>query len=452
MRFFSTSLRVRLAILILAPLVLVSVIAVYWRYEAARDTAEEIFDRNLVMLCLAVSRDVSNSGGDSLSETTANLFRQFSGGQVFYHVYGPDGSFVTGYSSPPVGRQRAPSELNTPALFDAVHQGRPVRAASLAEQVEIDGIAGVSVVTVWQDISPRQTLARTLASRAAILAAILLLTVAVVVFLGIRRGLRPLNELEAAIQKRSTADLSPIERHIPAEAQGIVTRLNDLFGKLTQAKTNQDRLISNAAHQLRNPVAAIHALAQATQSAPDPDAAKARAADLVDETRQTMRLIEQLLSFERIRGQEPVLTSGDVNALVQKTCERVAPDLLRAGLNVEVDMQPNLPPIEFHATLLGEAILNLIDNAVKHGGPGLSVIRIATTKRRNRVLITVENDGSGFSVPVEQALERFTQGQESNGAGLGLPIIQEIANLHHGQLIFSENGMTKASLDLPIPA
>ena len=63
MTLLNGSLRARLLILILVPLIVVSMVAVYLRFESARKTAEDIFDRNLMMLCLAVSRDVANSGG-----------------------------------------------------------------------------------------------------------------------------------------------------------------------------------------------------------------------------------------------------------------------------------------------------------------------------------------------------------------------------------------------------
>ena len=84
MRISSTSLRIRLLVLILVPLLIVAILAIYWRIVEARKTAEDIFDRQLVMLCLAVSRDVAHSGGDTLSTTTQKLFEQATAGSVYY--------------------------------------------------------------------------------------------------------------------------------------------------------------------------------------------------------------------------------------------------------------------------------------------------------------------------------------------------------------------------------
>ena len=66
MKVLYTSLRIRLLLLILLPLLIVAFSATFWRYMEARKTAENIFDRQLIMLCLAVSRDVAYSGGDSI--------------------------------------------------------------------------------------------------------------------------------------------------------------------------------------------------------------------------------------------------------------------------------------------------------------------------------------------------------------------------------------------------
>lgn len=452
MTFLSGSLRLRLLCLILVPLLAVAVAAIYWRYDAARRTAEDIFDRNLIMLCMAVSRDVAHSGGDSLSVTTSNLFRDATGGSVFYHVYGPDGSFVTGYSSPPVRQDPAQLHHHTPLLFDALHRGQPVRAVSLAEPVIIGGISGVSVVTVWQQLDPRHSFARRLAVQAAITAALLVLTVAGVVIFGIRLGLRPLGRLEAAIHQRSSTDLRPIERQVPIEARGIVNRLNALFAQLTDAQNARDRLISNAAHQLRNPVAAIHAMAQATLAAKTLPDSQTRAQELVQETRRTVRLTHQMLSLERLRGQDPQLTRADICASIKDLTTRIAPNILGANIGLHVDLPTGPIWALFDQTLLHEAITNLIDNALQHGGDKLSEIQVAITTDPQWACITVQNDGTALPdvADAQDYFERFSPKGNTPGAGLGLSIVQEIAQMHGATLKISAKPMTAFSLCLPL--
>ena len=446
-----SSLRMRLFILILMPLILVSSLAVFWRFNEAKHLAAEVFDRNLVMLTFAISRDVTLSEGDSLSETTSNLFRQASGGDVFYHVYGPDGSFVTGYSSPPVRLSVNELPQNTPVVFTAAHLGAAVRVVKLAEPTIVDGIAGQSVVTVWQKLDQRQSFARDLAMRAGALAGVLVLTVAGLVLFGIGLGLKPLTELEKAIQKRSVDDLSPIERKVPHETKGIVWRLNALFDKVTDANKARDRFISNAAHQLRNPMAGIHAMAQATLNADSLEETKHRARELVEETRRTGRLTDQLLSLERLSGRSARFRTVDITDLVTEIGHRNGPKILNSGLEFTVNVPDDPLLVQGDQTLLNEATQNLIDNAFDHGGKNMTFISIAAKQKSETIQIVVENDGEVIPKDFSESIfDRFTQGDQSDGTGLGLAITQEIARLNGGRVEIKEQPRTAFIIALPL--
>ena len=443
MRLLRSSLRSRLLTLILLPLILVSIAVIFWRFEAAKGTAEEIFDRNLVMLTFAISRDVALSEGDSLSATTSSLFSEASGGRVFYHVYGPDGSFVTGYSSPPVSHLQTALPLNSPTLFNATHLGEPVRVVRLSEPSAIEGVSGKSVITVWQWLSLREEFARGLALRSTGLVLLLVLTVAGLVWFGIKQGLKPLNELEDAIQKRSSEDLSPIVRQVPVETKGIVSRLNKLFTELTDTQAARERLISNAAHQLRNPIAGIHAMAEATLSAETLPEAHTRIGELVNETRRTGRLAEQLLSLEKLDGRKPELVTVDLNQLITEVGTRNASRVL--SNNIEFSVLPAERPVlamgEYF--LLTEALQNLVDNALRHGGSEMTYISLAASGDRSPS-IAVENDGAVIMPSqAHKIFERFVQGTESQGAGLGLAIVAQIAKTNGGSVILENTKPTR---------
>ena len=206
----SISLRTRLALILLVPLIAISIVAGFWRFAVARDTAEELFDRTLLASTLAITRDVAISGGDALSEATRDLMRDTSGGEVFYHVHGPDGVFITGYATPPVAPAGTDQSVGSPIFFQSIYRGEDVRVVRLREAGEIDGISGISTVTVWQTFDTRNAFVRDLAVRAGLLMITLILTVAAVVWLGINFGLRPLTDLQAAIANRSSDDLADL--------------------------------------------------------------------------------------------------------------------------------------------------------------------------------------------------------------------------------------------------
>jgi two-component system sensor histidine kinase TctE len=95
----NTSLRLRLVIIILAPLLLIAALLASWAFVDAQKRAKDLFDQSLLSSALAVSRDVALSGGDALSLEVNTLLRDTSDGTLYYHVYAPDGVFVTGKRS-----------------------------------------------------------------------------------------------------------------------------------------------------------------------------------------------------------------------------------------------------------------------------------------------------------------------------------------------------------------
>ena len=121
------SLRLRLFAIIVAPLILIATGAALWRVNEARDTAQDLYDRNLLVTALALARDVATLDGDYISPETESLLRAAAGGPVRYHVYAPDGVFVTGYATPPVPL-RAQHDLTLPALSSKTTSNLPTSA------------------------------------------------------------------------------------------------------------------------------------------------------------------------------------------------------------------------------------------------------------------------------------------------------------------------------------
>ncbi|MGB1528405.1 MAG: sensor histidine kinase N-terminal domain-containing protein, partial [Candidatus Puniceispirillaceae bacterium] len=198
-----TSIRIRLLVLILVPLLLAASIGVAWQYRKSAQLAEEVFDQKLSIMALAIYRDLLVTNGERLSPATKALFEEAADSQFFYHVRGPDGGFITGYSPPPLRPVELNLNLNTPTLFTSQHRGQPVQVVQLMEKATIDGLHGLVQVSVWQDLEQRQTLATNLAVQGGLTALFLISTVCLVVIFGIRIGLQPLSLVEQAISIRS---------------------------------------------------------------------------------------------------------------------------------------------------------------------------------------------------------------------------------------------------------
>ncbi|WP_299730465.1 sensor histidine kinase [uncultured Tateyamaria sp.] len=431
------SLRTRLIVIILTPLLLLSVLAASWQFRNATHRAEEIFDRDLLSAALAISRDVALSGGDALSPPTRRLISDTSGGELFYHVYAPDGVFVTGYATPPPPPDSVASDSPDPQYYEAIYQGSDVRVLRFRDATTIDGVSGLFTITVWQNLQVRGAFVRDVATRAVSVIAALLVSLALIVWFGVGLGLRPLLDLQDAIAKRTPNDLTPIRRDVPLEARGIVSTLNALLERISRRISSKDEFISNAAHQLRNPIAGVLALAEAVESAPSPKAAKSRSAELVKAARAATHLTNQMLSFERARGADVAQTGAQIDlcALVSGVITRFHDLEIAASTDVTADL-PTQPVLVWgDEVMLQEALLNLLTNAVVHGGPDLSRIVVSLAPANAQNELRIEDNGKGINPDErELVLGRFAQADAGAGSGLGLPIAASVIDNHGGSL------------------
>ncbi|WP_256367983.1 sensor histidine kinase [Ruegeria sp. HKCCD9179] len=447
------SLRLRLFTLILTPLVLLAILLGYWRYTVAQQTAQELFDDSLLSAGLAISRDVAISEGDALSPTTRSLIRDASGGEIFYHVTGPGGIYVTGYAYPPAAPNPTEQDVFQPQFFEALYRDEPVRVLKMTERVTLENLVGDATVTVWQRIADRNAFANELSIRAAILMGILLVTLAIVVWFGVARGLRPLLDLQNAIDLRSPDDLSEIKRQVPVEVHGIVKTLNRLFEQVEHSIHAHQVFISEAAHQLRNPAAAVQSMAEALRGAKTDADRDKRIVELIAAAKNSATVAEQLLSLERLRQptHQDQMDKIDFRSVVEEACAEMGVHILARGIEFEVTMLDSPITVAGDRVFLSEAIKNLLDNALKHGGAELTRISVVLQSARDTVRLTVADDGAGLTPDQSDAVfSRFSQLEPSEGSGLGLSIVSAVARRHGGQISI-DPALAGASLTLELP-
>lgn len=451
----SLSLRARLTLVILLPLLVIAVLIGVWAYFDAERNAAERFDRSLLSTSLAISRDIAASGGDALSEVTRDLLRDTSGGAVFYHVYAPNGVFVTGYATPPVPPfPLTPDVVQT--YYDAVYLGEPVRALRIAQNASVDGHSGLFTFTVWQDTEVRDGFVRTRTIPVFAIITSMIGALAVIVWFGVARGLAPLTNLEEAIARRSVDDLSPIKRSIPQEVTGIVGRFNALLSELTISINAKDAFISDAAHQLRNPIAGVMTLTDSVAKARDLRAVKTRVKDLQDAVEEVGHLTNSLLTFERIKAgsanvvAEPFEPCRILNSVVDKASGQAAAQ----GVALRSDIPRSVGELLGDPVMFEQAVYNVVNNALSHGGATLSEIQVAAVRQGDQFQIRITDDGKGISPKdFERALGRFSQVGPSEGSGLGLPIAAAVAESSGGaiELVRSEESFT-VELTFPVMA
>ena len=431
------SLRTRLILIILTPLMLISLGLGSLAFSDAQDRANDRFDRSLLSTALAISRDTALSGGDALSTSTRDLLRDTSGGPVFYHVYAPNGFYVTGYATPPVPPDPSAIHGQRQVYFYATYRGAPVRVLRFVEPMAIDGLTGNFTFTVWQDISLRDSFVRDSTSRTFGLIAVIIAAVAMIVWFGVRLGLRPLLDLQDAIAQRTPQELHAIKRPVPAEVTGVVQTLNGLLSELRTTLRTKDEFISSAAHQLRNPIAGVLAMSEAVHSAKTMKDVRERTEDLISAARRSSALANNLLAYERARTPKKIseLPIISINPLVEDFIASLSGRADKQGVSLVFERSEEEANVQADPVLLREGLMNLFDNALVHGGECLSIIAAKTLVTERDVLIEVSDNGIGIAHDkVEIAMARFGQVSQSNGTGLGLPISMAVVESFGGDM------------------
>ena len=431
------SLRGRLFLLLILPLIVVATAAAFARYQVANRLSRELYDNTLLVVALTISRDVVISEGDILTESLLDELITALGDPVYYRITGPGGSFVTGYSDPPSMPDVADAGGAEPVFFDSVSLGRPVRAVVLREFISEPQFGGWVTVEVWQTTTQRSALSRKLLMQSMLLLGSVILTAALFLWFGIQLGLKPLLELREAIGQRSADDLRPIRRWVPPELRPLVQTTNSLFERLAQAFAMRDRFISDAAHQMRNPVAAIQTQAEAAMSARTEAELRTRVAGLAESARATSRLTSQLLSLERVRGRslKEFVQTVDLVTLVRDRVRAFAETQLRRGVDVDFSVTGTPRPVECDPVLVDEMVINLLDNAANYALRPGGHLQVSMDFAPSSVCLRFADDGPG--VPPEMSARIFDRffrldADQSRGCGLGLAIVSDVAMAHGG--------------------
>jgi two-component system, OmpR family, sensor histidine kinase TctE len=449
------SLRSRLFALIIFPLVIVACLAGAMRFVLAERMSQRLYDNTLLAVALTISRDVVLSEGDVLTEKLLESLTNALGDPVYYRIEGPEGRFVTGYSEAPPLPTNAEVLSGVPYFFDSFSFGHRVRAVTLREFIAEPQFGGWVTVDVWQTVNQRDALSLELLLQSIALLTAVLVSAGLLVWFGINLGLRPLLQLREAVVLRSPNDLGPIRRKVPKEVRNLVSSMNALFARLAEAFALRDAFISDAAHQLRNPIAAIQAQAEAAKTAPNEGELRARVAALAETARATGRLTQQLLSMEKAQGRKGLQTrvASDLVGLLKEKCLTLAENCMRKGCEFSFEVVGAPVLVSIDAIMMSEAIENLLDNALRYGCRDGGEIAVRLTYDQGRAIIRVQDSGPGIPVGArDRIFDRFYRVQDdaSGGCGLGLAIVRDVALAHGGQVRLADSDCG-AVFELQIP-
>ncbi len=432
------SLKRQLLLWLLAPQLVLFLVGGALAYRIALSYAEKAIDQSLTQSVRSLARQVKPVGSGLLIDfprAAQDIIEQDPKDRVSYMVSSPPGHFLLGNGKLPDPIGSAPLLTNEAVLYNTRVDGKAMRVALL----EVDYGDAQSPqrmrVQVAKGLAVQQRLTTELI--ADMLAPLLLLgaLLSMLVYGGISRGLQPLTRLQAQLGDRQLADLSalsPIEMtQAPHEVHALAAAVNQLLSAVRRSLGQEKRFLSDAAHQLRTPLAGLISQTELALTESDPAALRERLTKVLAGAQRSAHLVHQLLSLAR-NEVEVRLQPLDLATLVREVARQWTPRALKAGIDLGFEGADHLLVLG-EATLLREALSNLIDNALIYAGAG-SEVTLRVQARGTQVLVEVEDNGIGLSATdLPHVFERFWRASNlPGGCGLGLAIVNEIALRHGG--------------------
>jgi signal transduction histidine kinase len=251
---------------------------------------------------------------------------------------------------------------------------------------------------------------------------------------------RPLRDMTAAARAMAKGDYT---RRIRATARDEVGELSYAFNQMAADLDASDQrrreLIANVSHELRTPITALNGvLENLVDGVAKPDPATLKTA--LQQTERLGRLVSELLDLSRIdAGAFPLqMEEFDLELLLEEVAAEAGVMAAATGRGVRfaVDVQPPGAMAVADRGRLYQVVVNLLDNAARHGPSG-GEVRVRAEGRAADVVIEVEDEGPGIPVGERDSVfERFTRGERAGGGGtgLGLAIARWVVDLHGGSI------------------
>jgi len=436
------SLRSGLTLRVLAVALLLLVLDGIYCYALSAHFANLAYDRWLNDDAGSLAQALSVENGRAsvvLPRVALAIFKFDDYDQTYYRVSTADGRVLANDGALP---DVAPGPDGKPLLTSMTIAGVPMRI--VATQVRLPGSVDIVHLVVGETVNKRATLLSEILLEMALPQLGLLLGALLFVRFAVDRGLRPLTVVSAAIEARGDDLLTPVsEEGLPWEARILVSRINDLLGRLEQTITAQRRFVSDAAHQLRTPLAAVSLHAERAQRSADSESRDQALRGLQTSVVRAARVTQQLLALAR-SGPEAAgsrtLSRLDLTALARAAGENWIGPALARHMDFGFVAPDHLVMIQGQAGLLEELLNNLIDNALRYCPEGANVT--VTVSGTSCPELSVTDDGPGIAESErERIFERFHRGAtvDAEGCGLGLAIVREIATVH-GATVKAEPG------------
>ncbi|MDX1811372.1 MAG: ATP-binding protein [Gammaproteobacteria bacterium] len=272
----------------------------------------------------------------------------------------------------------------------------------------------------------------------------------------VNSNLAPLQTMARELATRKSNDLTPLDDYkIPFEVRPITAAINQLFDHMKTAIDSEKRFTSDAAHELRTPLAALKTHAEIALGAKSEEEQRKALRQVVQGVNRATRLVEQLLTLARLDPDTGFTNIRRFDLFI--VAENVLSDEAHLAIdkNIEISLSGTRGKfVAANADAIKVLMRNLIDNAIRYTPPG-GEVEVHISRNDNDILFRVADSGVG--IPEEERSKVFnrfyrTLGTKESGSGLGLSIVTRIVELHNISISLDESRMGGAQFDVIFPA
>lgn len=446
--FFSTrSLRFQLLVAATLSLCVVALFALMGVKRYAYNAAQMTFDQRLSSAALQIidhvqfndlsfSVDIPFSAFKSLTDSSRD--------RVFYLVTTRDLQVVTGYeqllNDPLVIEQISQHKIHLepkPDYFYLDFMGESVRFSIVSRAINtMQGQASVYAI-LGQTLQSRSDWESEISNHALKMLLVVIVCSLLVITALIWQVLKPVNEINRKIAKRSNLDLTPISVDGPKEINHLIETINIFMTQLDGTLNNLKSFTSEAAHQLKTPIAGIKAQLDVAQNKVTDPEALAYIQKISNSNEHLERTVFQLLNHatikHRYRRVEPV--QMNFNQLVKRCCRELAINALQRDveLNYHETVEITICGDEF---ALSQMLNNLLENAIKYSPKG-SRVEVEIMVIGTKATLIIRDYGVGISDQDKPfVFERFYRSPNATegGTGLGMSIALDVAEKSNARL------------------
>jgi hypothetical protein len=391
-----------------------------------------------------VKRAYDAGGLNLLLRTMERRARQ--PGANLYIIASPSGDILAGNVAsvqPGVFDEQGWTEL--PFLYERyADSGAERRHLAIANIFTLDN--GLRIL-IGRDLGEPERF-RLLVRQALMLALAIMGLGALVIWFGIgRNALKRIDRMTDASRKIMAGDLS---QRLPVGGSGdefdrMSGSLNNMLERIEKLNEGLRQVSDNIAHDLKTPLTRLRNKAADALDSKDGEARRVALEGIINESDQLIRTFNALLMISRVEAGSVAaeMTAVDLSAIVADTAELYEPAAEEAGLALSVEIEADIE-VQGNRELIGQALFNLIDNAIKYapGGAGKPEVALRLHRRPEGVYLCVVDHGAG--VPAEKredVIKRFHRLDESRskpGTGLGLSLVEAVMELHGGRLELSD--------------